>query len=375
MNATRTTVPFVDMSVVNEPYTDELRAAFERVLRTCQFVGGNEVLAFEQQLADYVDSPHALGLNSGTAALQLALLAADVGPGDEVLLPANTFFATAEAVMAVGATPVLVDCSTDTALMDADATEAAITERTAAIIVVHLYGQPVDADRFREMAERHGLFLLEDNAQAIGARWQGRMTGSLGDAAAFSFYPGKNLGALGEGGAVTTTDSALAHRIDLLRSHGSTVKYHHEEWGWNERLHGMQAAFLSVKLAHLEHAQKLRNDAVEQYRQLIGHDERIQWFTTALGATHVWHLLVVQVANRDAVLEKMSTRGIGVGIHYPMPVHLTPAAEGRLGTPGQFPNAERLSRSIISLPLFSGITVQQVELASRVLQETVEATS
>jgi dTDP-4-amino-4,6-dideoxygalactose transaminase len=364
-------VPFVDMGVVNEPHLGELRAAFERVLATSQFVGGEEVARFERMLAEHTGTAHAVGLNSGTAALQLALQAADIGPGDEVIIPANTFFATAEAVVNVGADPVLVDCEQGTALIDANAAEAAVTERTAALIPVHLYGQPVDMDRMRAIADRHGLFLLEDNAQAIGGMWNGKQTGSLGDAAAFSFYPGKNLGALGEGGAVTTDNEMLASRIDSLRGHGSLVKYHHEDWGYNERLHGLQGAFLAAKLPGLAQAQALRDQAVQQYRDLLQHPD-ITWFETQPGARHVWHLLVLQVPQRDAVLETLHESGIHAAIHYPVPIHLTPAAGEQLGKLGQFPVCEEIANNILSMPLFAGITSAQVERAAITLRNTID---
>lgn len=365
-------VPFVDMGVVNAPYLRELRTAFDRVLDSSQFVGGEEVAGFEAMLASFVGTEHAVGVNSGTAALQLALMAAGIGRGDEVILPANTFFATAEAVVAVGADPVLVDCERGTALIDLDAMEAAITARTAALVPVHLYGQPVDMDRVNEIATQRSLFVLEDNAQAIGATWNGRMTGTLGDAAAFSFYPGKNLGALGEGGAVTTNDSNLATRIDLLRSHGSLQKYHHDRWGTNERLHGLQGAFLSVKLAHLANAQQLRDAAVERYKRQTAESTEITWFETDARARHVWHLLVGQVERRDEVLTQLSNAGVQAAIHYPVPLHLTPASEGQLGKRGQFPVAEELANSILSVPLFAGITDEQVD---RVVAALGEATS
>lgn len=364
-------VPFIDMGAVNAPARDELRAAFERVLTSSQFVGGEEVSAFEAMLANYVGTSYAIGVNSGTAALHLALLAAGIGAGDEVVIPANTFFATAEAVVAAGATPVLADCDPSTALMDPNACEAAITGRTAAIIPVHLYGQPVDMDRYSQIARQNSLFLLEDNAQAIGGKWNDRQAGSLGDAAAFSFYPGKNLGALGEGGAITTSDENLARKIDHLRSHGSLIKYQHEYWGWNERLHGMQGAFLAAKLPHLDRQQQSRNTAVELYCELTEWHPHIEWFETHELASHVWHLLVVQVPNRDKVLETMVQNRVTAAIHYPVPIHLTPAAGGELGKEGDFPHSERLAKSILSLPLYAGISDEQVERAANVLMHAV----
>src|SRR4051794_24811516 len=232
----RLRIPAMDLGRVHRPVRDELVAAFTHALDTSSFVGGKPVEAFEAELAAYVGARHAVGVGSGTAALHLALVASGIGRGDEVLLPANTFIATAEAVLAAGADPVLVDVDPRTALMDVTAAAAAVGPRTAAIIPVHLYGQPVPMDPVRELASRHGLFVLEDAAQAIGARWRGERAGSMGDAAGFSFYPGKNLGALGDAGAVTTNDAALAGRVAALRSHGERRKYVHDMPGWCERL-------------------------------------------------------------------------------------------------------------------------------------------
>ncbi len=364
-------VPFIDMSAVNAPYRDELRTAFDRVLQSSAFSGGLEVEAFESVLSEYIGVVQSVAVASGTAALQLALAAAQIGRGDEVILPANTFIATAEAVVAVGATPVLVDCDPDTALMDLEETESRITSRTKAIIPVHLYGQPVNMDRAREIASKYGLFLLEDNAQAIGASWNGVKTGSLGDAGCISFYPGKNLGALGEGGAVTTSNEDLASNIRLLRDHGSKRKYVHDLWGLNERMHGLQGAFLAVKLAGVDRAQALRDGVVNYYKAQLVTSDKIGLFSTHELARHVYHLFVVQVDRRDAVLESMVKSGIGVGIHYPVPLHLTPAADGQLGKKGEYPNAERLSDRILSLPLFSGMTTQQVDVVVEALHNAL----
>lgn len=348
------------MQKVNAPHARELRDAFERVLSTSAFSGGAEVAAFEELLAAHTQTRFAVAVNSGTAALMLALKAAGITHNDEVILPANTFFATAEAVMAIGATPVLVDCEANTALINFDAAEAAVSTRTKALIPVHLYGQPANMDRARQIAARNGLLLLEDNAQAIGAKWKGMPTGSLGDAAGFSFYPGKNLGALGEGGAITTNDAQIAASVRRLREHGSETKYAHDEWGYNERMHGMQAAFLSAKLPGLADAQQLRNEAVATYRELLKTNLRVIWFETQPEVEHVYHLFVIRVQNRERVIRHLSEAGIATGIHYPVPLHLTPAAQGKLGQPGQFPIAEENASSVLSLPLFAGITRDQI---------------
>ena len=365
-------VPLVDLEVVHEPLVAELRAAFERVLASSTFVGGHEVERFEQALAERVSVPHAVAVGSGTAALHLALQAARIGRGDEVVLPPNTFFATAEAVVAAGATPVLADVDEATALLDPDAVEAAITGRTAAIAAVHLYGQPVDGDRFRAIAQRHGLFLLEDAAQALGAAWRGRPAGSLGHGAAFSFYPCKNLGALGDGGAVTTADAELARRVRLLRSHGEESRGVHVLSGFCERLDELQAAFLTAKLPYLRAAQAARVAAVASYRSRLESLEEVGALETAVGADHAHHLLVVRVPDRDRVLASLAAAGIGASVHYRRPIHLQPAFP-ELGSRGQFPRAEELADSILSLPLYPGITEAQIDRCVGALSDALDA--
>lgn len=366
-------VPLVDLEGGHQAIADDLRAAFERVLASSSFVGGAEVERFEEALAEQVRVRHAVAVGSGTAALHLALSAAGVGPGDEVILPPNTFFATAEAVFATGATPVLADVDPHTALLDPDAVEAAVTARTAAIAAVHLYGQPIDADRFQALADRHGLFLLEDSAQALGAAWRGRPAGSLGAAAGFSFYPGKNLGALGDGGAVTTADADLARRVRLLRSHGEHPRGVHVVPGFCERLDALQAAFLSAKLPYFDAAQTARRQAVDRYQQRLAMLEEAELLETAAGARHAHHLLVVRVPNRDAVLAEMHAVGVGAAVHYRTPIHLQPACP-QLGDRGTFPHAEALADSILSLPLYPGISDEIVDRCADALATAVEGT-
>ena len=353
-------IPLMDLGAVHQEMIDDLRDAFERVVQNSSFTLGTEVERFEGALAARVGAAHAVGVASGTAALHLALVAAGIGPGDEVVLPANTFFATAEAVLAAGARPVLVDVDPETALLDARAAESAITPRTAALVPVHLYGQPVDADRFRALADLHQLFLLEDGAQALGAAWDNRPVGSTGDATAFSFYPGKNLGALGDGGAVTTADGQLARRLRLLRSHGEGEKHVHEVSGYCERLDGLQSAFLSAKLVHFDTMQRRRDAAAGRYAERLREIPTALPLTTHPSARHVHHLLVVRVPERDRVLTALHDAGIQAGVHYPTPIHLQPATSD-LGKPGQFPHAESLASSVLSLPLWPGITDQQVD--------------
>jgi dTDP-4-amino-4,6-dideoxygalactose transaminase len=363
-------IPLIDLGTVHEPIVDELRAAFERVLASGIFTSGPEVAAFERDLASYLGVERVLGVGSGTSAIQLMLLAAGIGPGDEVIIPANTFWATAEGVIHAGATPVLADVDPRTALIDPAAVEAAVTSRTRAIMPVHLYGQCAPWTELRAVADRCGLPLFEDSAQAIGATFEGTRAGALGLAASFSFYPGKNLGALGEAGCVSTNDHALADRIARLRNHGSERRYVHSDMGFNERLDEMQAAFLAVKLRRLELDQDMRDEAVDRYRRLLTDVADVVMFDVDPRGRHVHHLMVVQVPDRDRVLDALHAAGVGAAIHYPIPLHLQ-AGSPDLGRPGQFPVSEALAASILSLPLFPGITVEQVETCVAVLESAL----
>jgi dTDP-4-amino-4,6-dideoxygalactose transaminase len=364
-------IPLVDLAVVNDLVGGELRSAFERVLRSSAFTGGAEVEAFEHAFGAHLGVEHVVAVASGTAALHLALVAGGVGRGDEVILPPNTFFATLEAVVAAGATPVLADVDRSTALLDVDAAAAAITPRTAAIIPVHLYGQPVDADRFTALASRHGLLLLEDAAQAFGASWRDRPAGTIGSAAAFSFYPSKNLGALGDGGAVTTPDPALARSVRLLRSHGEERRHEHLVVGACERLDGLQAAFLAAKLAAAPRARDLLERAIERYRPQLEALPGVTPIATAVGAVHAHHLLVVRVPQRDRVLQLLHDAGIGAAVHYPTPLHHQPAARDLLAA-GRYPEAEALAGSILSMPLFPGISDAQIDRCVDSLMQALE---
>jgi dTDP-4-amino-4,6-dideoxygalactose transaminase len=369
-----TSVPFVDLAVVNSPIAAELEASFGRILASGRFVGGEIVEAFEARFAEYLGVDHAVSVGSGTAALHLALVAAGIGHGDEVIVPATTFVATAEAVLAAGAVPVIVDVDENTGLMDPDAAAAAVTARTTAIIPVHLYGQPVQTDDFSALARRAGLFYLEDAAQAVGARCHGRPVGGLGDAAAFSFYPTKNLGALGDGGAITTNDGELARRVSILRSHGEAPRHHHQVPGFCERLDTVQAAFLTIKLAHLDADQRLRDEVVATYRELLADVAGVRMLTTAPGVDHVHHLFVIRVDRRDAVLEAMRTRGVQAQVHYPVPLHRQPALVR--AAPGQpNPVADRLAASVLSLPLYPRMTPQQVDYTIDTLTAALRETA
>ncbi len=354
-------IPLVDLASQHAEIADELRPALERVFATTAFVGGPDVTAFEQAYAAYVESAHCVGVANGTDALELALRALDVGPGDEVVLPANTFIATAEAVSNVGATPVLVDVDEDHLLIDPALVERAITDRTKAIVPVHLFGQTAFVEQLEQLAAAAGVPIVEDAAQAQGARRRGRAAGSLGVLAATSFYPGKNLGAAGDAGAVTTDDPELADRVRITAAHGSPSKYVHDVVGRNSRLDAVQAVYLSAKLTRLEKWNQLRRDAAARYDELLAPLEQVRRPQSARGNDDVWHLYVVRVDDRDRVLAALAADGIGVGIHYPTPVHLTGAyAHLGLGA-GSFPVAEEAARRILSLPMFPHLRIDQQE--------------
>lgn len=353
-------VPFLNLGAVHEPLADELRQVLESVVSTGAFVGGPFVDRFEAEWAAYCEAEHAIGVANGTDAIELALRGLGIGAGDEVLVPGNTFIATAEAALAAGATPVFVDVDPRTLLIDPASAEAAVTERTAAIIVVHLYGQPVDMTAMRRIADRYSLAIVEDAAQAHGGRWLERRVGSLGDVACFSFYPGKNLGALGDGGAVVTDDPALAERVRLLSNHGRDVdsKYRHPHVGRNSRLDGLQAGFLSVKLAHLDDWTAARRRVAAGYSMAFGAEtagpgaaagSAIQMVAEDLRALGVYHLAVVQVDDRAEVAERLRRAGVQTGIHYPIPCHQQPAYT-HLST-GPLPVVEAAAARILSLPM------------------------
>ena len=357
------TVPFVDLQAQYRSIKSEVDAAIQRVLDTSAFILGREVESFERAFAEYVGASFCVGVSNGTAAIQLALTACGVGAGDEVIVPANTFFATAEAVSTAGATPVFVDCDPASCNIDASKIEASITPRTRAVIPVHLYGRPADLDAVFEIAERHKLIVVEDAAQAHGARYKGRRVGPLGRAGCFSFYPGKNLGAYGEGGAVVTNDAEVARRVRLLRDHGSEQKYRHEIVGYNFRLEGIQGAVLGVKLRHLDHWNGLRREHAARYRELLA--PHVDAGSLALPpempyAESVYHLFVLQADARDSMQRFLSAAGVQTGIHYPVPVHLQPAYAALGHKEGDFPVAESQARRLLSLPMFAELTERQV---------------
>jgi dTDP-4-amino-4,6-dideoxygalactose transaminase len=353
-------VPFVDLKAQFRALREEVLPRVTSVMENGSFILGPDVARFEERFAAYVGTRYCIGVESGTAALQLALEALDVGPGDEVIMPANTYIASAIAVSAAGAGPVLVDID-PTYLIDAELLERALTPRTKAIMPVHLYGQAVPMDAIAEFARRHGLIVIEDACQAHGARWNGRRVGSFGQAGCFSFYPGKNLGAYGDGGAIVTDDAELVERLRLLRDFGQRKKYEHLVKAGNCRLDSIQAAVLDVKLSHLDawnEARRRHADFYDARFAKLGVKTPLR--TSDEG--HVYHLYVVEVEHRDRAIATLQERGVASGIHYPVPVHLQPAyADLGLG-PGAFPRTEACAQRILSLPMFPELTEEQMEL-------------
>jgi len=351
-------VPFSDLTSVLAPYREELNQAVCRVLESGRFVLGPEIEAFESEFARYCGATHCVGVGNGLDALSLILQALDIGPGDEVVVPAHTFIATWLAVSRLGATPVPVDVTEDGFNIDSGQIEAAISPRTRAIVVVHLYGQPVDMQPVLRLAKARGLYVVEDAAQAHGARYYGCPVGACGDAAAFSFYPGKNLGAAGDGGAVTTSDARIAERVRKLRNYGSSTKYHHEVHGMNSRLDEVQAAWLRVRLQHLDEENAMRRHTVLRYRHRLA-GLNLMFPEAPTGVESVWHLLVIRHVERDLLQQTLRAKGIEALIHYPIPCHKQRAYEGRAWP--VLPGAESLAREVLSLPMWAGMTDETVD--------------
>jgi dTDP-4-amino-4,6-dideoxygalactose transaminase len=340
---------------------DELDTAIREVIDSSAFAGGPFVAKFEQDFATFCGAANSIGVGNGTDAIWLALLALGIGPGDEVITVPMTFMATAEAISYCGAKPVFVDIDERTYTLDPDLLERAITPKTKAIIPVHLFGQTADMDAILEIAKRRGLPVIEDACQAHGAEYRGRKAGSMGTAGCFSFYPGKNLGALGEAGAVVTNSEELKNKIQMLREHGQAKKYYHTLIGWNARMDGIQGAALRVKLKHLDRANEARRAHARFYDQQLAGVEEVILPTQADYARHVYHLYVVRLQNRDRVLQGMADRGISCGIHYPIPVHLQEAYRFLGHGKGSFPVAERCAEEFLSLPMYPELTTTQLE--------------
>lgn len=365
-------IPLVDLGAQHAEVAEEIATGFSRVFEQTSFILGAEVRAFEEAFARFCTVDHCIGVGNGTDAIELVIRALGLGPGDEVLVPANTFIATALGVIRAGARPVLVD-SDEFHLMDPMIVEEQITVRSRAILPVHLFGQMADMRALGEIASRRGLFLLEDAAQAQGARQHDRSAGSVGAAAAFSFYPGKNLGAYGDAGAIVTSSEDLAERLRRLRNWGSEQKYHHPELGFNSRLDTLQAVVLSAKLARLSDWNAARRRAAVRYHQLLAGIEGVDLPATFAGNEHIWHLYVVRVARRDAVIARLQAEGIGAGIHYPTPLHLHGALRDLGYRVGDFPRAELAASEILSLPLHPHLTKAQQERVVSCLRRAIAA--
>jgi dTDP-4-amino-4,6-dideoxygalactose transaminase len=365
-------IPFLDLKAQYRGIREEVTAAVHEVLESGQFVLGEAVAAFEREFAAYCGVAHAVAVNSGTSALHLALLAAGVKPGDEVITVPFTFVATAAAVTYTGARPVFVDIDPYSCTLDVNQLGRAITKRTRAILPVHLHGRPADMDPILEIARRRGLLVVEDAAQAHGAEYKGRRAGSLGDLGCFSFYPGKNLGACGEGGLATTNNAAYARTLRMLRDWGQEQKYHHVLRGYNYRMEGIQGAVLRVKLRRLEEWTEARRSRARLYDQLL-RGAGVRTPSDAPHDRHVYHVYAVRAPRRDALQRALHARGVQTGIHYPVPVHMQPAYADLGYRPGAFPHAERAAREVLSLPMYPELTGTQIETVCSALREAQSA--
>lgn len=378
-------IPPVDLARQYQQIAQETDAAILAVLKSGYYIGGPIVSEFEQQFAEYVGTSHAIGCNSGTDALYLAVLALEIGPGDEVITPSFTFFATAEMVSQTGATPVFVDIDPLTFNLDPHKLEAAITPKTKAIIPVHLFGQPVDMTTVMNIAEKHNLFVIEDCAQATGAKWDDKQVGSWGHINAFSFFPTKNLGGCGDGGAVTTNDPVLADKVRMLKEHGSRQRYFHEAIGINSRLDALQAAILQIKLRYLDEWNQQRQQAAQLYTELLTPIPHLILPTEIAGGEHVWNQYTIRIQNddskginrdaagtlRDRVREKLQEAGVLSMIYYPIPLHLQVVYQN-LGYPlGSFLQTEAIAEQVLSLPMFPGINIEEQQQVAYALKEAL----
>jgi dTDP-4-amino-4,6-dideoxygalactose transaminase len=364
-------VPFLDLKAHHAPLIDKFDGAIREVIESSAFAGGPFVERFEEEFAAFCGSRYAIGVGNGTDALWLTLLALGIGEGDEVITVPNTFIATTEAITYCKAQPVFVDVDEKTFTMDPAKLKESLTARTKAIIPVHLFGQPADMDPILEFARAHGLFVIEDAAQAHGADYKGRKAGTLGDAGCFSFYPGKNLGAFGEAGAVVTNDAELTKKIQVLRDHGQDRKYYHTLAGWNCRMDGIQAAVLSIKLRHLEDANRLRREHALQYNQAFAGIDEVATPFEANYARHVYHVYAIRVEERDEIRRYLAEKGIGCAVHYPIPIHLQEACRNLGHRAGAFPVAENLAEEFLSLPMFPELREEQIEYVTHCVGETV----
>lgn len=365
-------VPFVNLRIEYESLKNDIDVAIAGVLERGDFVMGKSVHEFEAAFADYCEAAHAVGVDSGFSALELILRAYDIGPGDEVITVANTFIASALAISNCGARPVLVDAEVDTYNLDTTQLEAALTPATKAIMPVHLYGHPANMAPIRAVAEEHNLRVIEDACQAHGARYEGQRTGTLGDAAAFSFYPSKNLGAYGDGGMVVTNDPRIAERVRILRNLGQKTKYHHEVKGFNHRLDTMQAAILCAKLPALDAANAARRAIAGDYEDLL-RDLPVETPSVASWTEAVFHLYVIQVDDRDALQRHLKGKGVATGIHYPIPIHLQPAYRDLGHREGDFPVAEQCAQRILSLPMHPAMNSSEIKYTADAIASFFDA--
>lgn len=356
-------IPFIDFKKLHEPIKEETNKAIQNVISNNAFILGKAVTDFENDFAKAHGVKHCIGVSSGTDANHLALWALDIKKDDEIVIPANTFIATAWGATLCGATPVFVDCETESYNIDPKKIEEKITPKTKAIVAVHLYGQPADMDELRKVADKHNLILIEDAAQSHIAEYKGKRIGGLSKAASFSFYPGKNLGAFGEGGAVTTNDDELAQKIRMLRDHGSMKKYYHEYYGHNYRMEGIQGAVLGVKLKYLEDWTKKRRHAAKKYCELLKDVKQIKLPEEMSYANHVYHLFVIQTKDRDKLQKFLNENEVSTGLHYPIPLHLQKCFEHLGYKRGDFPVTEKLADECLSLPMFPDLSDEQIEFA------------
>jgi len=363
-------IPFLDLRAQYETIKEEVLDAIRATVENCSFILGPDVAAFEEAFAAHVGARHCIGVNSGTSALHLALIAAGVGPGDEVIVPAMTYVATAWAISYVGATPVFVDVDPVSRTIDVEQIERRITPRTRALLPVHLYGGTADMDRLLELGRRHGIPVVEDAAQAHGARHRGRGAGTMGLIGCFSFYPGKNLGAYGEAGALVTNDDAVARRVRRLRDHGQERRYHHDEIGYNYRMEGIQGAVLGVKLKRLEAWTEARRRLADRYLDALA-GLPLELPSEAPNSRHVWHLFVVQHPQRDLIRLRLEEKRIQTHMHYPVPVHLQKAYAHLGHREGDFPISERIARECFTLPLYPELTDAAQDRVVEALREVL----
>ena len=361
-------IPYLDLPAQIRSVRTEIDAALKQSLDNCSFILGPDVARFEQEFAQFCGAQHALGFNSGTSALHVAMLLCGVGPGDEVITTPYTFIATSWAISYCGAKPVYVDIEDATFNLNPKLIERAITPRTKAILPVHLYGHPFEMDAILEISRQHKLPLVEDAAQAVGAKYKGKTVGTLGDVSCFSFYPGKNLGACGEGGALVTNNPAFAARAKSLREHGSTQRYHHDEVGYNYRMEGFQGAVLGVKLKHLANWNAGRRRVAQRYTELLA-GTPLQLPIEADYAESAWHLYTVRHSRRDELKKYLDDHGVGNAVHYPIPLHLQKCYASLGHRAGDFPVAEKASREVLSLPIFPELTEAQILRVVEVIKD------